>query len=229
MAHFSHAQPNVTVEGGAAYQSRNDQRVPGDSGDKFSISDFDEGPFAAYRIYAGYRWNQKHEIRALYAPLAFEVDGEFDRAITFQSRTFAANTDTTAFYKFNSYRLTYAYHFAPLGQWELAAGFSAKIRDAEVRLEQPGVRASKKNVGFVPLLNFQARRSLSDNWRLRFDLDGLAAPQGRAFDAGLFVERTLGHFNVYAGYRTIEGGADNDEVYNFAWIHLAALGLTYTL
>ena len=29
------------------------------------------------------------------------------------------------------------------------------------------------------------------------------------------------------GYRTIEGGADNDEVCTFAWIHQAVIGLRY--
>ena len=29
------------------------------------------------------------------------------------------------------------------------------------------------------------------------------------------------------GYRTIEGGADNDEVYTFGWIHQAVLSLRF--
>jgi hypothetical protein len=28
-----------------------------------------------------------------------------------------------------------------------------------------------------------------------------------------------------AGYRMVEGGADNDEVYTFAWFHYAVVGL----
>jgi hypothetical protein len=31
------------------------------------------------------------------------------------------------------------------------------------------------------------------------------------------------------GYRILEGGADNDEVYNFALFHYAAVGVTVTL
>jgi hypothetical protein len=31
------------------------------------------------------------------------------------------------------------------------------------------------------------------------------------------------------GYRTVEGGADNDEVYNFAWLHYAVAGVELRL
>ncbi len=223
---FADAQTYVTVEGSSIWQSRNDQRIPGNTGTQFSISDFNPGPFIGYRIYAGYIWNEKHEVRALYAPFEIEVNGTFDTNVDFQDMTFAANADTTAFYKFNSYRLTYAYHFEQMGGWRLALGFTGKVRDAEVRLSQNTLTSSKANVGFVPLLNFQARYDLTDNWLFRFDLDGLAAPQGRAFDAALLFERNLEPVSVFGGYRTIEGGADNDTVYNFAWIHQAVLGAT---
>jgi hypothetical protein len=222
-----HAQSSLTVEGSMIWQSRNDQRVPGDSGTEFSISDFDTGPFAGYRIYAGHIRNKRHELRALYAPLTFEVDGSFDQTVDFQNATFAADTETTAFYKFNSYRLTYAYHFDQIGGWQLALGFTGKVRDAEVKLKQNGLERSKANVGFVPLLNFQARYAFSSDWLFRFDVDGLAAPQGRAIDAGLFIERGLAPFSVFAGYRTVEGGADNEKVYNFAWLHQAVIGARF--
>lgn len=221
------AESFVSVESGLTYQSRNDQRVPGQGGTDFSISDFDDGPFATYRIYLGHKWNQRHELRALYAPLELNLNGRLDQATSFAGSTFAANTDTSAKYKFNSYRLTYAYHFDPTGAWRLALGFTGKIRDAEVRLKQGNLSAKKSNVGFVPLINFQAVRELGALWKFRFDFDGLAAPQGRAIDMALLLERQLGNssFDLFGGYRTIEGGADNDQVYNFAWIHTAVLGL----
>ena len=62
---------------------------------------------------------------------------------------------------------------------------------------------------------------------MRLDLDGLFAPQGRAIDLALFVERKLEAqgYSFLGGYRTVEGGADNDQVYNFAWLHYLTLGL----
>lgn len=221
---IANAQTFVSLEGDLTWQSRNDQRVPGEGGGDFSISDFKTGPFPGFRLYAGHIFNGRHEIRALYAPLAIEVEGQLDQATRFVNTTFSVGP-TTAYYKFNSYRLTYAYHFDKIGAWRLALGFTGKIRDAEVRLTQANLRDSKKNVGFVPLLNFQAVRELSENWRFRFDMDGLAAPQGRAFDVALTMERSVAEkWSVFGGYRTIEGGADNKEVYNFAWIHKLLVG-----
>lgn len=221
------AQTFVSVEGASAWQSKNDQRIPGDTGTEFSIADFGKGPLPAYRIYAGHVWNKRHEIRALYAPLETELTGRFDRAVLFIGTSFAPGIDTQAFYKFNSYRLTYAYHFDKVGDWEWAIGFTGKIRDAEVRLTQGALRESKSNIGFVPLINIQALRALGSSWLFRFDVDGLAAPQGRAIDAALFIEYLVAGplGRIFAGYRTVEGGADNKEVYNFAWVHYATLGL----
>lgn len=216
----------LTIEGGALWQGKNDQRVPGNDGTRFSLRDFSDGPFGSYRIYLGRRFSGPHEMRLLYAPLAIKVSGKFSVPVDFNGSTFLANTETQAFYKFNSYRASYIYHFDMEGSWDLALGFTAKVRDAEVRLSQGSLRESKANVGFVPLLHFQAHRKISDNWKFIFDMDGLAARQGRAFDIALLFERQISSTSqAYFGYRTIEGGADNDRVYNFAWLHIASLGL----
>lgn len=220
----SWAQSYVRFEGASVWQSRNDQRIPGNTGTEFSIADFDKGPFFGYRLYVGHLWGDRHEVRLLYAPLEFDVSGQLSRATFFEGQNFAPGTPTKVDYKFNSYRVTYAYHFDPQGDWELALGFTAKIRDARVRLEQAGISSEKSNIGFVPLLNFQAKYNFNDEWRFRFDVDGLAAPQGRAFDAALFIERDFKPWSVFAGYRTVEGGADNDDVYSFAWVHYATVG-----
>lgn len=216
----------ISVEGALAWQTMNDQAIPGSSGTRFSLSDIKGGPFAAFRAYAGYAWDQ-HEIRVLYAPLSVDLDTSFGAPVNFMGRTFAANTPTSAFYKFNSYRVTYTYIPEPSGEWKWGWGFTGKIRDAEVKLSQAGLSESKTNVGFVPLLNLRASRSLSDAWGFRFDMDGLAAPQGRAFDIALLFERKISQTNLtaFGGYRTVEGGADNQEVYNFAWFHFLTLGL----
>ncbi len=215
----------VQLEGSLVYQTRNDQRIPGIGGTQFDLSDFDQGAFGAFRLYIGKVFNDRHEVRVLYAPLEIDIKATLPGTVLFNGQTFNAGA-ADAFYKFNSYRLTYAYHFDPVRQWRMALGGSAKIRHAEVKLSQSGVSSSKKNTGFVPLLNFQAMHPLRENWNFRFDFEGLAAPQGRAFDTALFIEYKLQkHFSVLAGYRMVEGGADNDKVYNFAWLHYASVGL----
>ena len=52
------------------------------------------------------------------------------------------------------------------------------------------------------------------------DLARDLSAQGRAIDVGLLTRYRINrHWDVSLGYRTIEGGADNDSVYNFAWFH----------
>lgn len=215
----------IQLEGALVYQTRNDQRIPGIGGTQFDLSDFDKGAFESLRIYAGKIINNRHEFRALYAPLSIDISATLTSPVLFNQQTFNSGR-ADAYYKFNSYRLTYAYHFDSFDEWFLAAGLTAKIRHAEVRLSQNNIVASKKNTGFVPLLNFQALKPINEDINFRFDFDGLAAPQGRAFDIALLIEYKLQkHFSVLGGYRMVEGGADNNEVYNFAWIHYATVGL----
>jgi len=54
-------------------------------------------------------------------------------------------------------------------------------------------------------------------------------PQGRAEDVLVAVTYKLSDsFGIRAGYRILEGGADNDEVYNFSLFHYASVGINYT-
>lgn len=86
------------------------------------------------------------------------------------------------------------------------------------------------DVGFVPLLHLAADWRFAPSWRLLGDFDGLAGGPGRAFDVALKLGRDFGpHWTLSAGYRTLEGGADVDAVYNFAWLHYAVLSASYRI
>lgn len=57
----------------------------------------------------------------------------------------------------------------------------------------------------------------------------MAARQGRAEDAQIALTYNLAKgVRFRAGYRILEGGADNSEVYNFALFHYASAGLTFS-
>jgi len=100
------------------------------------------------------------------------------------------------------------------------------VRDAVTSLSAGDLFAEKTNVGLVPLINFKLERRLGDRASFLLEGDALAAPQGRAEDifAGVLVHAN-DNWSVKAGYRILEGGADNDEVYTFALIHYAAVGV----
>jgi hypothetical protein len=112
--------------------------------------------------------------------------------------------------------------------WRLHTGGTVLIRDAEIELQQNDVKASDSNVGVVPLLSLAAEWSFMDRWEAIFDFDGLAGGPGRAFDTAIKLQYDLtDRWRIGAGYRTLEGGVDNNTVYNFAWFHYAFISVGY--
>lgn len=219
----------IGIEAGAVWQSKNDVQIPGDTGTRFSLVDMvGEGPFGAYRVELFYNVAPRHQVRLLVAPLSYTERGVLGEDVFFVDTTFAAGQPATATYRFNSYRATYRYLFYDDSRWRWWIGGTANVRDAEIGLSQDGRSASDSNVGFVPLLNVYGDRRFATKWRFVIDFDGLVGPQGRALDLGLKVYYDLGpHGYVGGGYRALEGGADNDEVYNFAWFNYAVLSAGY--
>jgi len=60
--------------------------------------------------------------------------------------------------------------------------------------------------------------------------DALAAPQGRAEDILVALRYRLSDkLSLKGGYRILEGGADNDEVYNFTLFNYLLVGFSFNL
>lgn len=219
----------VELEVGPVWQSRNDVQVPNDAdGTRFSMVDLQgKGPWPAGRIYLTWNINSRHGLRALAAPLSITETGLLSSETSFAGATFDAGT-TEATYQFNSWRLTYTYRFYTGSRWAWWVGFTAKIRDAKVELNRFGMGAAKTDVGFVPLLHLKGWYRLPGRLRLTFDMDALAGGPGRAEDVAVKLHYDLDdRWSLSAGYRTVEGGADVDEVYNFAWFHYAVGSVSY--
>ena len=225
------AAVETELEAGVVFVGRNDVRIPGKGGTPISFADdLNTDPAPVFRVRLGYRFGERHLVTALYAPLQLNATGTVNRDVAFAGGTYPAGTPLLGVYRFDSYRLTYRYSFIRREGLEIAAGLTAKIRDAEVSLY--GVEArSKANTGFVPLVNVHvAWRPGGGRFGLLLDADALAAPQGRAEDVLLALTWALRDgLELRAGYRTLEGGADNDEVYSFAWLHYAVVGVALTL
>jgi len=215
------------VEAGFVFTSRNDARIPGDSGTKISlVDDLSTKPAPVFRMRLGYRIADRHLITALYAPLRVDATGSVSRDVAFAGGIYPAGTPLLAVYRFDSYRLTYRYSIVWRDGLDVAAGLTAKIRDAETSLY--GVDARRKtNTGFVPLVNIHvAWRPDNGAFGMVLDADALAAPQGRAEDVLLAATWEFREgLELRVGYRMLEGGADNEEVYSFAWFHYVVAGL----
>jgi len=215
-------------ETGLVSSGYNDVRIPGDTGTEFSLSkDLQTDSSVFFRFRLGYQFGERHTVYAFVAPLSLNASGRVDQDVFFFEETFPANTDLSAVYRFNSYRLTYRYDLIRKKKFILGVGFTAKIRDAVVRVEGGGLSSEKTNVGFVPLINFRLNWLFADKFSLLFEGDALASPggEGRAEDVLLAVQMRLNeNISFRAGYRIIEGGADVEEVYNFALLHFFSVG-----
>ncbi|HSJ07222.1 MAG TPA: hypothetical protein VK936_10985 [Longimicrobiales bacterium] len=219
----------VELEGGPAWQSRNDVEIPNDgTATRFSLQDVvGNGPWPAGRIYLTWNLAERHGLRLLLAPLSVTEDGILDGPVDFAGASYALG-QARATYTFNSYRLTYRYRFHATDRATGWVGLTAKIRDAEIALEQGATTSSSDDLGFVPLLHLAGEWRVAPRWRLSLDADALAGGPGRAVDAAVKAGYDLGEsLTLSAGYRTVEGGADVDSVYNFAWLHYAVLSLTW--
>jgi len=223
------AQGVLEVEAGAVITGYNDIRIPGDTGTRFSLTDDLEASAAgAFRIRYTYPLSGRHSLALFLAPLTVTSRGILGEETVYYHETFPAGTSVEATYRFDSYRLIYRYLLHESPRWRFSIGAAGKIRDAAIKLEGGGLLSEKTNLGFVPLLSFNATWAPTDRFQLLIDGEGLAAPQGRAEDvlAGVQYDATQ-RFSLRAGYRILEGGADNDEVYTFSLFHYFVGGLVY--
>jgi len=220
----------IELETGPVWQTGNDVEIPNDgTGTRFSHVDLaGKGPWLGGRLYLTWNINRRHSLRALLAPLSYTESGSFPGPVSFAGETFQGGTPVEATYRFNSWRLGYRYLFMDRERLDLWAGFTAKIRDAEIALRQGSTSSKDTDVGFVPLLNLAADWQLARRGHLLFDFDGLAGGPGRAFDVALKLGYDFtDHWGITGGYRTLEGGADVESVYNFAWLHYAVVSGLY--
>ncbi len=218
------------AELGVVGASRNDVRIPGTSGTRFSLVDdlaTQAAPYARGRV--GVTVAERHILFGTWAPVRLEAHGVLAKDVTFYGATFAAGSPVTARYQFDTYRLTYRYAAVRARSLDLDVGGTALVRSAAISMQGTWY-SQKTNVGFAPLLSFRMAWRFSEPFALVIDGDALAAPQGRAEDVLVGVEwAARPGVAVRAGYRVIEGGSDNDEVYNFALLHHAGVGLTVKL
>lgn len=229
------AQLTFTVESGLVFTQYNDVQAPNAEpmpGTRFSLKDdFAETKNPVYfRIEAAYLIADKHIVELTAAPLTVESQTLRRPSVSFAEQSFAEN-ESDADYQFNTYRASYRYRFIDKEKFYLAAGATLLVRDAAITLRTAdGVSASDTDLGFVPLLSLDTRFIFNEKLSLALKGDALVGPVGRAEDFFLgFLYRPAPRVGIRAGYRLIEGGADVEQVYNFAFFHFAAAGVQVNL
>jgi len=214
----------LEIEAGPAWQSYNDVEIPNDgTATRFSLRELaGPGPWPAARAYLSWRFAERHSLRFLAAPFSLTETATPAVPLRFAGSDFVALQPLEATYTFNSYRLTYRWQFHTGARTTAWLGFTAKIRDADIALSQGAALGRKDDLGFVPLLHLAGDWRPAARWTLSVDGDALAGGPGRAVDTSLALGYRLDdRWSVRAGYRMVEGGADVESVYAFAWLHYA--------
>lgn len=216
----------IDLQGGPVFTGYNKVQIPGDDGTHFSLhGDLRSRTAWSARAEGGYLY-KRHYLGALFTPLRVRSRGALDGYANFDAKLFAPGERLQALFRFDSYRMTYRYTVYSGDVFSLGAGFTAKIRDASIGLKSDRISAVKKNTGFVPILNFALEAKLPAGFFLFLGGDALAAPQGRAEDIALLAGYRINeNLRIKAGYRMLEGGADNSKVYTFSMFHYAVIGL----
>ena len=169
----------------------------------------------------------KHGLRVLLAPLSYTETVMFNQPVAFVGESFGTDQTTEATYRFNSWRLGYHYSLMQSDGTSVKIGATLKVRDAEIRLMQGDTESFDDDVGFVPLLYLAGSYRLSDRWAVRGDFDGLAGGPGRAIDLGVALDYSIANrWQIGAEVRVLDGGADTDDVYNFARFNTAAIAIS---
>ncbi len=226
----SYAGWSVDIESGLAFSGYNDVRIPGNIGTDISLSEDLEAESSEFvRLRVAVQLGDRHQLSFLIAPLRFESSGTVDRDVDFNGVRFAGGVPLNSLYRFDSYRVTYQYTWYNSERIRAGIGFTGKVRDASIRINNGSMSSEKANTGFVPLVNFAFDWRFGSGLGLVLEGDALAAPQGRAEDVLLAVyANPSNQLRLRLGYRVLEGGADNDEVYTFALVHYVSAGISWT-
>ncbi|MFK7774307.1 MAG: hypothetical protein AB8F94_19315 [Saprospiraceae bacterium] len=232
---IGYGQLSISLESGLVWNQYNDVQAPNGSNDnstRFSFTDdFEvEQPIIFLRGQISYLINEKHRIELTAVPLTFSYDKSTRPVINFENQAFPINA-TSGTYQFNTYRASYRYRFLNRNKVRLEAGLSLLVRDAKIELSNGILTEENTDLGFVPLISFRLEAGDQDALSFLLAGDALVGPQGRAEDVFIgftypVIKRRL---FLKAGYRVIEGGADVDQVYNFALFHFANVGVRLEL
>jgi len=224
------AQNTVDLEGAYVIPGYADVAIPGDSGTRFSLTDdLEADETAAFRFRYSHTFAEKHWVAGLVAPFTMESHGTLKKPVDFDGTTFVEGTRVDSSLRFDSYRLIYRYLFHKSDQWQFSFGAAAKVRDASIKMAGGGLAAEKNNTGVVPLLSFNLTWTPVDKVHFLMDGEALAASQGRAEDVLFAVQYDVTQrLALKTGYRILEGGSDNNEVYTFSLFHYIVAGAVLT-
>jgi len=214
-------------ENGAAISGYNDVAIPGNTGTRFSMTDdLTSDTEYFWRVRADFRFAPKHVLSGLVAPLTIILQAAstlrlISRARPSPRRPDRRYLDVQLVSRDLSLRAVAERHL----DVRLRRFREGPRRRDPSRVEREGGR--KTDLGVVPLINFKFERRLGARAAFLLEGDALAARRAARGHLRGHRRRRGERWSIKAGYRFLEGGADNDEVYTFAAVHYVAAGVVF--
>jgi len=213
LSSFAVTASSLSLDIGQTKAVYNRFAIPNTDKDRISLPV--EDTLTSYRLTGHIDLASGNQVYFLFAPLSTSYSFISNKNFEFDNQNFSTGIKTDVNYKFSSYRIGY------LWKWKLSrvhfwTGAVAKIRDAEIEVIQGNTTQSFDNIGFVPLVALGGEWLLFDALSIYSHTDALGASQGSAYDSQIEGRLRIGNFSLSIGKRFLGGGADNDNVYNFA-------------
>lgn len=184
----------------------------------------------------------RHRISFLYQPLNLQTSVRAERDWVVDDVTFAAGTAVEVQYGFPFYRLSYGYDLSWNDDMTLMVGGSLQLRNATfVFTSADGQqRASRRDVGPVPLLSLRYRRDFTAAF-IAAEIYGIYAPikylnGGDSDVVGAFLDTSLragyafGAIELDLNFRYLAGGAEGtSDRFTKNWLGFltTSLGMRY--
>jgi hypothetical protein len=207
-----------------------------DTGTRFEATDYtgsrgNEGRLSAF-VPVNWFW-KGDELRFVIAPFQQSGTAVPSTPILYDGGLFQAGVLLTVLYKFNTYRITYdapIFDSLQADGWEFRLGGTLAVRDAQIKLSQPGIERNFANWGPVPLLYFSAAKDLGAGWHLLGEFDAFPAPGGGGlFDGSLKAAYDVApNVAITAGARYQFGGASGSDFYNFLREWAGVVGVNFS-
>ena len=180
-----------------------------------------------YRIRTFYDLKNDWMVYGLLAPLTIDYSYDSDKNFVYNNQSFLkGKTDVS--YKFNSYRLGMLKKFI-YENYSWWGGATLKVRDAHIIVKQGAKEEKFSNIGLVPLLSIGGEWYFTEHIGVWSHFDGLAASQGSAYDLSLELRFRVNNNHFFSiGKRILGGGADNDELKNFALFESNYMNFVYS-
>jgi len=217
------------IRGWPGLQSRNDVQVPNDDGGtRFSLVESGRnGPWTAGRLY--FTWNINDRTACVRCSHPCRTPrrrpGKTSRL---RRRELPARSSYDGDLSVQLVAADLPLSTPPQRPLDVVDRLHREGSRRQIELQQGAVASRKTDTGFVRCFTWPPTGGSRNAGMCCSDVDGLAGGPGRAVDLARRSSAGLNdRWSVAAGYRTVEGGADTDEVYAFAWFHTPSCRESY--